>query len=159
MWEKNYYKPKQKKRKKGKEKKEKGKKGKVKNEKRERKKEEKGGKGKKKEKDGFWLTQENDQNLFKEKKSYFSPMGKERLSYINFTEQRCFKNFRYARGDLEEKNGVGQKMGLKINIHPWKISFEVHTLTILMLWSLYTLKMFKFASYVASHARKDCIIL
>ena len=76
MWEKNYYKPKQKKRKKGKEKKEKGKKGKVKNEKRERKKEEKGGKGKKKEKDGFWLTQENEQNLFEEKNHIFSPWGK-----------------------------------------------------------------------------------
>ena len=52
------------------EKKEKGKKGKGKGK-------EKGGKGRKqekKEKDGFWLTQENKQNLF-EKKIIFFPHG------------------------------------------------------------------------------------
>ena len=74
MGKKNDFKPKQKKekgRKKGKEGKEKGKKGKGKEGKRERKRERKRGKrkeiGKKKEKDGFWLTQENKQNLFGEK--------------------------------------------------------------------------------------------
>ena len=84
MGKKNDFKPKQKKekgRKKGKEGKEKGKKGKGKEGKRERKRERKRGKrkeiGKKKEKYGFWLTQENKENLFGKKKSYFSPRGKE----------------------------------------------------------------------------------
>ena len=62
--------------------KKKEKKGKEKKEKRER--ERKRGKrkeiGKKKEKDGFWLTQENKENLFG-KKIIFFPQG-ERISYI-----------------------------------------------------------------------------
>ena len=70
---KNDYKPKQKKgrknRKKGKEKKEKGKKGK---EKGKKKGEKEGNRKKKKEKDGFWLTQENKQYLFGAK-IIFSP--------------------------------------------------------------------------------------
>ena len=32
--------------------------------------------GKKKEKDGFWLTQENKENLFGKKNHIFSPGGK-----------------------------------------------------------------------------------
>ena len=64
MGEKNDYKPKQKKGK-GKEKGENGIKGKDKRkkEKRERKRGKRKKMGKKNEKDGFWLTQENKQNL------------------------------------------------------------------------------------------------
>ena len=58
--------------------------------KRERKRERKRGKrkeiGKKKEKYGFWLTQENKENLFVKKKSYFFPRGKE---YHIFSRCQC----------------------------------------------------------------------
>ena len=58
---------------------------------------------------------------FLRKKIIFFPHG-ERLSYINFTEQKCFKNFRYARGDLEEKNdwkmGWGKKWVSKLIYTP-----------------------------------------
>ena len=77
--EKNDFKPKQKKekgRKKGKEGKEKGKKGKGKEGKRERKRGKRKEIGKKKEKYGFWLTQENKENLFGKKNHIFSPGGK-----------------------------------------------------------------------------------
>ena len=101
MGEKNDYKPKQKKakgRKKGKEGKKKEKKGRTRRikEKRERKRGKRKEIGKKKEKDGFWLTQENKQNLFWGKKSYFFPRGKEyhifsRWKFANLNK-KLFKN-------------------------------------------------------------------
>ena len=44
--------------------------------------------GKKKEKDGFWLTQENKENLFGKKNHIFSPGGK---NIIYFWDVNVFK--------------------------------------------------------------------
>ena len=98
-WGKNNYKPKEKGKREGKrgKRKKKRRKRERKRRKRERKrsKEEKRKKkgkgneiGKMKEKDGFWLTQENKQNLFGEKNHIFSSGGK---NIIHFRDVNVFK--------------------------------------------------------------------
>ena len=106
-----------KKRKKGKEGKEKGKKGKGKEGKRERKRERKRGKrkeiGKKKEKYGFWLTQENKENLFGKKNHIFSPGGK---NIIYFRDVNVFKSMVYIHNVVR----LGKNISLNLKIYPIK---------------------------------------
>ena len=114
--EKNDFKPKQKKekgRKKGKEGKEKGKKGKGKEGKRERKRGKRKEIGKKKEKYGFWLTQENKENLFGKKNHIFSPGGK---NIIYFRDVNVFKSMVYIHNVVR----LGKNISLNLKIYPIK---------------------------------------
>ena len=102
--EKNDYKSKQKKEK-GRKKEKKGKeirkKGKIRGKRKEI--------GKKMEKDGFWLTQENKQNLFGKKNHIFSPVGK---NIIYFRDVNVLK----SKVHIHNVVRLGKNISLNIKI-------------------------------------------
>ena len=69
--------------------------------------------GKKNEKDGFWLTQENKENLFGKKNHIFSPGGK---NIIYFRDVNVFKSMVYIHNVVR----LGKNISLNLKIYPIK---------------------------------------